>query len=363
MNGDLQSTTEHSRVKPLTSRATNTYLIVLVVLTLLTWIVGSFEFHFQTEYKFSFGNDFPGEHNLWETHGDPQNVLINDNGIRVQRLSPKSSYAMRIFEIPPPVLYNDYKVRVTGTVTTIKTASPNTQKNIAALMIWFLDQNQQVVQYNTIEPLNANDAVIYEAERVVRVPENSRFLSLVLINRVSDGTFDLLDAEIHAVKTTNTYKIALATLLLLWSILLSTTIFWIARRSSPKSSVVIGFLLLTTLVGVLMPETVTDEDVLRLSEILTIAIPFVQIESLTLIYKFGHFTFFFLVTLCLMTQRHALNLSSFTIMKLMLVFAVATEGMQLYLFDRSTRTTDIAIDASGILIAFLITIAIHTKKA
>jgi len=79
-------------------------------------------------------------------------------------------------------------------------------------------------------------------------------------------------------------------------------------------------------------------------------------------FKIGHFIFFFLSTFILLLYRKKLQLPVWEVFFLVILFAIATEGLQLYLSDRSTRITDLVIDFSAIVVgAILATIILALK--
>ena len=131
-------------------------------------------------------------------------------------------------------------------------------------------------------------------------------------------------------------------------------IVWLVRRSTRQLGIITGALIVLTVVGILLPESVSNQQVLPLYRRLASALSFGNTEPLEVIFKTGHFLFFFGVTLCLLLGRSTLRLSSTMIIGFMMVFAIATEGLQLFLFNRSTRLFDLGVDIAGVMLALIV---------
>jgi VanZ family protein len=80
------------------------------------------------------------------------------------------------------------------------------------------------------------------------------------------------------------------------------------------------------------------------------------------LYKVGHFLFFCLIAIVLVRNARALPISPAQLILLLLLLAVASEGMQLHLFNRTTRLSDLGIDAGGILLGSLLASVFKAKR-
>ena len=175
-------------------------MLVMIVLTAITWMIGLLDLQFNEGETIGFGSGFPGTLSEWAPSGDKENILLQDNAVFIQRNSPKESYALRTFPLPAPAELDHQKLRVRGILQTLTPASESPDDKVAAYMIWFQDENRETIQYTTVQALTGDD-VVYSAERVVSVPDGARYYVIALINRESDGAFALTNASVTLVST------------------------------------------------------------------------------------------------------------------------------------------------------------------
>jgi VanZ family protein len=220
-------------------------------------------------------------------------------------------------------------------------------------MIWFLDDKQETIQYLTVQALTG-DFAHYRAERIVSIPDAARYFVTTLINRDSDGAFELTDARVTVVSTSLLYRVISPLIFALWVGLLLAAMLWLLKNGGPQVGFPASVLLLLILTGVLLPESITTNHVLPAYQKVAALLSLQHAEPLGILYKVGHFLFFLALSFTLMLNRYRLRLSAPMVLTFMLVFALATEGLQLHLFNRSTRFLDIAIDLAGVLLAWLI---------
>ena len=341
------------RKKSRSRKSPQHFMAVMIVLTVITWIVGLLDLHFKEGETIGFVSGFPGTLSEWAPSGDKANILLQDNAVFIQRNSPEESYALRTFPLPTPAELGNQKLRVQGILQTLTPASELPDDEVAAFMIWFKDENRETIKYTTIQALTGDDA-IYTAERVVSVPDDARYYVIALINRQSDGDFALTDASVTLVSSSLAYIISTTLIFAMWAVTIITAIVWLLRRSTRQLGIVTGVLIVLTIVGIVLPESVSNLQALPLYRRLTSTLSFGDTDPLVLIYKTGHFLFFFGVSLCLMLGSRALRLSLTMIIGFMVVFAIATEGLQLFLFNRSTRLFDMSVDIAGVLLAFIV---------
>lgn len=336
-----------------TSAKPKVFLAAMIVLTAVTWAVGLLDIQYTTESTIGFAEGFPGDTSEWDPAGDPANIVISEQGIRIERNTAERSYALRSFALPDPAQLQGRNLRVRGLLTTLSRAAPIERERVAAFMIWFQDEEREPIQYITVQALTG-DFPTYRAERIVSVPVDARYFVTALINRDSSGSFELTYADVQVVSTSAAYRIIGPILIALWILLLGLATLWVTRRGSLKTGAAIGILLVLTLIGILLPESVTYNYVLPIYQKLASLLSLEHAEPLGIVYKFGHFVFFFLVALCLLLNKRSLRLSVLMILAFMAVFAVATEGLQLHLFSRSTRLLDLGVDLSGVVLAWIV---------
>jgi len=340
------------------------FLGALILLTAFTWALGLLDIQYKSVSTLGFTDGFPGAISDWRADGDPGNIILAENSVQIERNTPNRSYAKRTYELPAAQELAGHQIRVRGEITTVKRATPIEKKNVAAFMIWFLDENRETFSYLTVQELTG-DFNHYRSERIVSVPDNARYYSATLINRDSDGAFKLTNASVDLVTTSMAYQIISPIMMILWFICVLTTVIWIARHGSRTLSATMAALLVLTLLGIVIPDSVNTQFILPAYKNLASRFSMEGYTALVVFYKLGHFLFFFTVALCMFLNRQRLRISALMIFAYMAVFAIATEGLQLHLFSRSTRLSDMGIDLGGVLLAWLIStviIAILNRK-
>lgn len=334
------------------------FLMAMIIMTAITWGVGLLDIQYKSEGSLAFDDGFPGALSDWTPAGDPLNITLSEAAVRIERNSPERSYAMRTFPLPPAEELNSRYLRVRGQIATLTQATPIEPERVAAFMIWFQDEANEPINYLTVQALTG-DFPKYRAERIVNVPDEARYFVTTLINRESDGAFELTDASVELVSTSTVYRLISPLIYSTWAVMLIIAMLWLVHNGSWAIGVTVTALLALTLVGVLLPESVTTAHILPAYQKLASALSFQHTEPLGVAYKIGHFIFFFALSLILMLNRHSLGLSAFAILAFMIVFALATEGLQLHLFSRSTRLLDIGIDLAGVILGWIIASALH----
>ena len=344
------------------SNSVRIFLLALIALTGITWAVGLMDIQYKSETTLAFENGFPGDTAQWKLAGDPDNLTLSPQSVKMARVSGNRSYAMREFPLPDAEELVDRHLRVRGVITTVKQASRTRIEDVAAYMIWFQDKDDETIQYTTVQTLTG-DFPEYRAERIVSIPKEARAFITVLINRDSDGSFELTDANVTVVEKTLLYKLISPSVFILWIFLVLLAVIWLIMKGGYKIGIAVGVFLTLTLIGILIPDSVTNNYIFpaykKFAQILSLG----HSEPLGVYYKIGHFLFFFAVTLTLVINRQRLQLSIGLTVLLMLIFAIATEGLQLHLYNRSTRLSDIGIDVSGIVLAVFVGLLLQVSTA
>lgn len=337
------------------------FILAFIVSTVLTWLLGLSELKYQQQSLIGFETPFPGDLNQWQRAGDWSNIVFDDEKITINRLTDNRSLAKRLFQLPQPLQHAEVKLRVQGAVKT-ETYIENSQDDKgAALMIWIQDDKEEVLKYYTVMNLTG-ERDTYAGERIVRLPETAAAVILVLNSRDTSSSFSLLDAKIETVTTTHAYYGFIACLLLLWMALAFFAGRWLLRNLSTKLALLAGSLITMIVAGVLLPDHLTTPFVDPLFKQLAQSWLPASYDNAESTYKVGHFLFFFFITLLFMLNSQSLPITKAHVLVLMIILAVATEGMQLHLFNRSTRLFDIAIDCSGILLAWMLVVIYNFAK-
>ncbi len=339
------------------------FLYGLFAATVITWVASHNITQFKQLGPVAFQNGFPGDLTQWSRRGGWENILFEQDGIKLHRNVDKASYAVRTFALAPSENRIEEKLNVTALIKTITKKPASDPASGGAVTIRLQDDSDKVVKYVLIGRLDGLSDQ-YEINRVINLTENITRFSLVFYNKQSNAEFALVDASASLVTELPAFRNARIAIFVTWSIIFLITLYYLFTHASKTMFAVIGTVILLTFVGVLMPETIRSGAVKPvLQAIQNLTGPTDDDTGLRYAYKIGHFVFFFLSTLILLLYRHPLKLLVWEIFTLMILFAIATEGLQLYLLDRSTRVTDLIIDFSAILFGAILAASIVAIKA
>ncbi|MEE9321742.1 MAG: VanZ family protein [Granulosicoccus sp.] len=329
------------------------FLALMLVATGFTWALGLSDMHYDSEGGIAFQNGFPGEQNLWLRHGEPANIHIDNSGVLLSRDVDAKSYAKWLIDLPSRTGNAELakRLRITGKLQTIE--QDQSDNSSASLMIWYLETpDAKPMLYQTVAvPDNSKAGIELDIETILSIPESASAAFLAFINRQSTGRYLLSDVQIDLVTTNARYKQLIVALVGLWLLLLGALLLWYWHRVGPWFGLTLLAVLASIVTGVLLPESFTTGPMASIWAKMTSALPGDSEQLLKITFKAGHFLFFFLAALLLLAKRISLGVNGLTIVVFFILLAVATEGMQLHLYNRSTRLTDLAIDLSGVLLA------------
>jgi len=294
----------------------------------------------------------------WKNHGDPANIEILQNGVRLSRKTNQRSYAKYLLQVPESINLSNHYLRVRAEVK-IEEEDTSPVGPGAGLMIWFLNTSgNSITQYHTVIPLRQGrkDDVL-KSQSFLEFPEKSRSFYLALINRDSSGKYFLSKTQFDLVKQTSEYKLSVALVAGLWLTVALLSLRALSAKAGKWRALVLIALISIIAVGVILP--------VRLDSLLTFSIPSIFSNSQvfwTLIYKAGHFSFFFAASLVLLLWQQHIGITKAFCISALTIFAIATEGVQLHLVHRHSEWTDFLLDLAGIGGALLFSNFINAWK-
>ena len=338
------------------------FLYGLFAVTVLTWVANQNITQYKQIGPVAFQNGFPGDLTQWSGQGGWENIVFEQDGIKLQRNVDKASYAVRTFALAPSNNRAQEKLDVTGFIKTI-TKKPATETSSGgAFTIRLQDDSDKVVKYILIGKVDGTQDD-YEVSRIFNLTENITRFSVVFYNKKSSAEFALVDASVSLVTELPAFSFARVAIFLAWSILLLIALYYLFTHASITMFGVITAVIMLTFIGVLMPETIRAGAIRPVYDTVQNLTGLSNDLGLVYAFKVGHFVFFFLSTFILLLYRGPLKMLAWEILLLMFLFAIATEGLQLYLLDRTTRITDLIIDFSAIFTGAILTVMIVTIKA
>ena len=339
----------------------NLFLCALLTCTLATWALGLIDLKYQQETDIAFVNGFPGDPELWQPAGDWSNIEIDAERITVFRQTEDRSYAKRRYELPDYPARSAHTLRVSGVVETNEVVDNPSDEEGASLMVWLEDTKGEIVNYLTVFSMRG-DRDRYQGERIINLPDDIKAFTLVMNSRDSANSFSLVDGSADIVSVTLNYMASVAMLLMAWFVIAALIALWFLRHAPMKTTLLAGALIAGIFVGVMMPETPTVPIIDPVFQAVAAKLNLTGIDSGTFIYKTGHFLFFFFTSLVLMLKSDILPANKWQIASVMILLAVATEGMQLHLANRTTQLFDIGVDSAGVLLALAVSKFILSRR-
>jgi len=335
-----------------------TWFSLLCIITAYTWVLGLLDFKYVKLESLGFENGFVSSLPDWKPSGGWENIEITDKFVGLRRNSAKKSFATTTIALPANKLLPSTTLLVRGEVETVNRGEPVAYAEQAGYMAWPLDADKKPLRYLSVMNLTA-EFPTHKGERIVGLTPDTKFLQLALVSRETNSEFNLIDTSIEYIVLSKSYQLASAIMYLGWIIIFALASLWIFRRSNFKTTMAIGIIFCAIVVGVLLPESISNAWIVPSYKSLLSTI---SSKPIAYMYKIGHFLFFFVATAILIYKRNNLEIGLLYILLCMLVIAIASEGLQLHEFSRTTRILDILIDVSGVLSGALIGFILTSTK-
>ncbi len=329
------------------------FMLGLMLATGFTWVTGLAGVEYDEGPILGFAHTFPGPAADWDTSTELGSVTITKSRLIIERKNAARAFAIRTFRLTDDVRAGGGLLRVSGKVDTLRKPNYEEPDNIAAMLLWFVDGNGRAFNYLTVHALHGTQAR-YSGSRIVKAPDNARRIAVAMLTRDSDGKFALTDATVQQIATPLSARLVDLALAIIWGTLIVLAGLWMKRHASVKVSGMLLGLVVVTFIGVLMPETARMSILQPAYHWLASMLSVSGDRPLALSFKIGHFMVFFLVALTLLSNKAALGMRTWLVLSCMLLLGIATEGLQLHLFDRTTRLSDLYIDMAGVGLALLL---------
>jgi len=328
------------------------FLIALVIATGLTWWIGLANTQYQNVSELAFVDGFPGDPANWisSTSGD---VTFNQRSIEIGPYLNGPSHTWQIVALPSSLKTDLVRTKALFTVVEPDQSRPANRR--ASYMLSFADTNGNILRYQTIQLAQRSRGTI-DIDRVVKMPDGTSQLYVAIIGKESIGSVRLADVQLHMVRLHPVYPVLATGLILFWSVILLWAGYHLARSLGVFTSVGLATLCALMALGITMSTSWSEAWIRPL--VVAVAGLFVDSPNpkapLVGLYKFGHVGIFFFFTLLLLHVRRRLAVSSGYVLLVTLMLAIATEGVQLHFYERSSQLIDLAFDCAGIVLAAVI---------
>ena len=335
------------------------WLFALVAVTAAVWALGAIGDRYDVRPPLAFADGFPGPADAWLRHGEGANLAIDARGVDLTAAVPGESYAKRRIELPadesPATGPRARLLRVRSTSETLVAPAEDVPWQRPLVMVWVVDDEagDTPVAYRTMAEVPGEPGT-HPDERVIELPPGADSLWLTFQGRDSGGAYRLVDASVELVSPNRGRLEALALVAFASALLGVVGLAWLVRRGGRAVALALGLVVAGTLVGVLVPESVSTGVLRHRLDDVAFTLPKLGRVEFRDLYKLGHFAFFFAGALVAFGARRRLGVSRTRLALLFATLAVATEGVQLHLFDRTTRGSDIVVDLAGAALAALL---------
>ena len=337
------------------SLGTDLWLAAFALVTAALWALGALGDRYDADPPLAFADGFPGDPAAWLRHGEAGNIVVEASGVELSSAVPGESYARRAVELPEA---NDARggrlLRARATVETLERAEAGAPGRGPLVMVWIVNDEtgRKPVEYRTVTEVPVG-AGIHRGERVIALPAGADSVWLTFRGGESGGRHRLTRASVQLVRPNRARLGALAAAALAGAVLAALGFAWVLRRGGRRTSVAVALVAGGTLVGVLVPESISTAVLGHRLDDVAFTLPALGPVEFRDLYKLGHFAFFFAGGLVAFAARRRLRLTRTQLALFFATAAFATEGVQLHLFDRTTRGSDVLVDLAGAALAAL----------
>lgn|GEM_PF-5261212 len=343
------------------------FITVFAAITVLTWWTGTDALRFTDAAPIAFEGGFPGEPDNWTFSGRRGEIRLDETTLRFDGSKEppddaRAGSAYRTVDLASTNATGQQFLGVQGSVSVERKPSVRAAARSAALLVWFKDERGEPFDYHTIGLLRDVRGDGGTFARTVAVPERARQLVVALVGRHSDGSFTLREWSVDRFELAKFYPPLRVALFLSWLVLVVVALRWAYRRSPGLLASSVSLPLALTFVGVLAPENMQGPVLAIVERQLAALLDRSSLTPAELLFKGGHFLAFLVLSFPLFAFKRRIRLSMPSIAAVLVLLAVGTEGLQLHLADRTTRTSDIAVDVAAILCALLLTLLIDLGR-
>ena len=338
----------------------STHFLVLSIASILTLLV-CLSGYYIPKHKFEHTvwgeHEFPGGPKYWRSRlpdgfdVKPSSVILyGDEAIQNSATYPCPIFAESAKEIG---------IKVAATAKLIK---PGVDKSALSVVgFWFVNDNQSRISFGSvhISPGRLNEQSSF---RVFYWPKTAVGCELVLIAHKGGPTIEISKVSIDSVSHNSIYQIS-SLIILLMLVCYIVYLLFLAFKTVSLVHFVLPTILISAMVGgaMLTGPFIVEHLHPTLIWITGYLEPLLgdmpgNRTLLGWLFKLGHLILFFLIALYFFSVRRYFNVSNTTILYMLLLLAVASEGLQLHLQDRGASVTDIAFDWSGIVLGWFVCI-------
>jgi len=352
---------------------------VLLLLTSLLFLLGVQDSRFTVERELFNADQFPGPQGEWLAKGDTSEFKWSDSHIELSQkdiTDNRESYIFRPIALAgpstTPIDTNEVDssdetsnrrsglLRIRGEIEVVNESKQQAgsldRSRQAGFMVWFLDGEGVVIKYTTIKSFPAYSANLYLPDRTILLPEEVQSLYLVFMLRDSDASFKITSMSASLVNESQLFNYTSYLLWAAYCLFLCCCIWLIVGSKGIIVAAGLSIIVALLILGVVIPEAWRFEFSQPLHRMILAKTSWMNlhVDISVLIFKIGHVLAFCCLTvyLLLFQQKHGHFLGCLLVG--LALFAVSTEAIQLYRYDRETRITDVLLNLVGVGLGYLI---------
>jgi len=353
--------------------------VTLLLLTGMLFVLGVQDSRYITNNLLYGTTDFSNSRDKWLERGDLQYYKWTESYVQVSQKNIQNKREAFIFrKIQLPVVVsnsafdesnigknigldiqqNSRLLRVRGEIL-VKQASQSKlldHSRRAGYMVWFYDSEGDVSKYITVKSFKAQSESPHFPDRTVILPNEVDSIALVFMLRDSDAVYQINSLQASFVEESKKFKYISYALWVSYCLLLICIIWFAVGYKGLIVSAGLTVLVALLIVGIIVPDSLRLELIRPLYESILDhdrwSIWGLDISAL--IFKVGHVVAFAALSIYLFIFSHNKKYSIMCLACTLFIFAISTEVIQLYRYDREAKIVDIFFDMTGVAIGYMI---------
>ncbi len=323
--------------------------------------------------------DFSDAENKWFLRGDISSFEWTESHLKLLQkniLDSRETFALRqiefqTLEIEPKhassiafeknrlkANANSKLLRVHAEIAVIDASKsgPLDRSRLPGYMVWFYDSEGDVKKYITIKSFKAESEALHYADRTVVVPRDVHSIGLVFMLRDSDAVFEIRSMSALFVEESKLFKLISYSLWTCYGLFICLCIWLVLGNRRLVVTIGLIVIIATLILGIIVPDAMRLEFIKSIYKYIYIISSWPTWDSFdsVLIFKVGHVLAFTIISLYLLVFRQKTKNSIVCLLCALFIFAISTETIQLYLYDREARIKDVFLDLLGVGIGYLV---------
>lgn len=323
-----------------------------LILTALVWASGLFIPSYNVESTILFESEFPGDAADWQAEL-PELISITSTAVAIRAYA---SSRHKLTYVCPELGEQTHKTfRITADISLLEQGVTNASSSV--LGFWFVDNEGVIVRYHNVGIMPGRYEQI-AAAKTVEWPEGATGCVFGLIANAGGPSISITSGRVETVIPNLAYQIAILFIALLF-LLYACFLIYLALQKLTFRQLILPVMLMALLVlGVTMtgPLLVKYIHPLFFGVLSILGIGVADVTgnrtAFDWVFKFGHVLVFMLLALCFFAVQRRIRAAQTWILSMLLLIAIASEGLQLHVPDRGASTIDVLINCVGIALAW-----------